>query len=367
MELADRRLPCGFSEFSGRELDRGVTVGAVDIVGLTRSLVDIDSTTGREGECGRWLADYLRGRGWSVEEQRVDDTRFNVIAMPSDLAPRTPHPAPSVVFSTHFDCVPSFFPSRVEGDRIFGRGSCDAKGILAAQVSAAEGLRRDGESRIGLVFVVGEERGSDGARAANRAGRGDGARFLINGEPTDNRLGLATRGILRLKLRATGRAAHSSFPELGESAIDKLIDALVELRGIALPSDPVLGQTHYTVGLISGGVAPNVVPAAAEAEVMFRTTSDAAEIRKAVTPLERRVTIEHVLEVPPVRLKTVPGFDAAVFPYTTDIPFLEAWGEPLLFGPGSIHLAHTADEWVSIAELKAAAAHYVTLAKALLA
>ena len=349
-----------------------MTTGPVDIVGLTRSLVDIDSTTGGEGACGRWLADYLRGRGWSVEEQRVDSTRFNVLAM--HPAPRTPHPAPrtlppapSVVFSTHFDCVPSFFPSRVEGDRLFGRGSCDAKGILAAQVSAAEQLRHDGESRVGLAFVVGEERGSDGARVANAAAAaGSGARFLINGEPTDNRLGLATRGILRLKLRASGRAAHSSFPELGDSAIDKLIDALIELRTIALPSDPLLGQTHYTVGLINGGVAPNVVSPSAEAEVMFRTTSDAAEVRKAVAPLERRVSVEHVLEVPPVRLKTVPGFEAAVFPYTTDIPFLPAWGEPLLFGPGSIHVAHTADEWVSITELNAAAGHYVTLVKALL-
>ena len=330
----------------------------VDIVALTRSLVDIDSTTGREGAAGRWLADYLRGRGWAVEEQRVDEARFNVIANVS-------HPA--VVFSTHFDCVPTFFPSRIDGDRLFGRGACDAKGILAAQVAAAERLQRDGESRVGLVFVVGEERGSDGAKTANEAVRGAGARFLINGEPTDNRLGLATRGILRLKLRASGRAAHSSFPELGESAIDKLIDALVELRSITMPADPMLGQTHYTVGLIDGGVAPNVVSPSAEAEVMFRTTSSASDVRAAVAPLEQRVAIEHVLEVPPVRLKTVPGFDAAVFPYTTDIPFLPAWGEPLLFGPGSIHVAHTADEWVSIAELTAASQHYVTLAKALLA
>ena len=345
-----------------------MTVEPVDIVGLTRSLVDIDSTTGREGECGRWLAGYLRDRGWAVEEQRVDDTRCNVIARPeAHAAPRTPRPEPSVIFSTHFDCVPTFFPSRADGDKLFGRGSCDAKGILAAQVSAAEQLRRDGESRVGLVFVVGEERGSDGARIANEAAPVGGRAFLINGEPTDNRLGLATRGILRLKLRASGRAAHSSFPELGESAIDKLIDALVELRAIPMPADPLLGRTYYTVGLINGGVAPNVVSPSAEAEVMFRTTSDAAEVRKAVAPLERRVTIEHVLEVPPVRLTIVPGFEAAVFPYTTDIPFLGGWGEPLLFGPGSIHVAHTAEVWVSIAELNAAAAHYVTLAQALLA
>jgi acetylornithine deacetylase len=345
------------------------TSDAVDIVGLTRALVDIDSTTGREGAAGRWLADYLRGRGWAVVEQRVDATRFNVIANPGVAGSRAAdgNVAPSVTFSTHFDCVPPFFPSRVEGDRLFGRGACDAKGILAAQVAAAERLRRDGDHRVGMLFVVGEERGSDGARAANETPLSQGSRFLIDGEPTDNRLGVATRGILRLKLRAGGRAAHSSFPELGESAIDKLIDALVQLRSIQLPDDPMLGRTHYTIGLVSGGVAPNVVSPSAEAEVMFRTVCDAAEVRRAVAPLERSLAIEHVLEVPPVRLRTVPGFDAEVFPYTTDIPFLAAWGEPLLFGPGSIHVAHTADEHVSIAELSAATDHYVSLARALLA
>jgi acetylornithine deacetylase len=334
-----------------------VTPDPVDIVALTRALVDIDSTTGREGEAGAWLASYLRGRGFTVVEQPVDAARFNVIA--------TPQGPPQLVFSTHFDCVPPFFASRVDGDRIHGRGSCDAKGILAAQVAAADRLMRDGETRVGLVFVVGEERGSDGARRANEAATG-GCRFLIDGEPTDNRLGLATRGILRLKLHASGRAAHSSFPELGESAIDKLIDALIELRSIELPGDPVLGRTHYTVGLIDGGVAPNVVPPSAEAEVMFRTVSDAGAVRRAVASLERRVTLEHVLEVPPVRLMTIPGFDAAVFPYTTDIPFLARWGDPLLFGPGSIHAAHTADECVAIAELTEAADHYARIARHLL-
>lgn len=333
------------------------SIDPVDIVALTRALVDIDSTTGREGDACRWLADYLRSRGFTVTEQPVDGARVNVIARASDVTP-------AVVLSTHLDCVPPFFPSRVEGDMLYGRGACDAKGILAAQVAAVDRLRRDGESRVGLVFVVGEERGSDGARAAN--GAANGSRFLVDGEPTDNRLGLATRGVLRLKLQAPGRAAHSSFPELGESAIDRLIDALIALRSIDLPADPVLGRTHYTIGLISGGVAPNVVSPSAEAEVMFRTVGDAADIRRAVAPLESRVAIEHILEVPPVRLTTVPGFETAVFPFTTDIPFLAAWGEPLLFGPGSIHAAHTAEESVSIGELLAAVGHYVTIARALL-
>ena len=345
-----------------------MTAAPVDIVALTRALVDIDSTTGGEGEAGAWLASYLRGRGFSVTEQPVDAARFNIIALPPPRSPlenAAQDAGPALVLSTHFDCVPPFFPSRIGGNRIFGRGSCDAKGILAAQVAAADRLMRDGPSRVGLVFVVGEERGSDGARRANEAATG-GCRFLIDGEPTDNRLGLATRGILRIKLCASGRAAHSSFPELGESAIDKLIDALIELRSIDLPGDRILGRTHYTIGLIGGGVAPNVVSPSAEAEVMFRTIGDAADVRHAVAPIERRVTIEHVLEVPPVRLTTIPGYDAAVFPYTTDIPFLNRWGNPLLFGPGSIHAAHTADESVAIAELTEAADHYVRIARYLL-
>jgi acetylornithine deacetylase len=231
-------------------------------------------------------------------------------------------------------------------------------------VAAADRLRHQGEMRVGLVFVVGEERGSDGAREANKLTTS--CRFLIDGEPTDNRLGVATRGVLRLRFSATGRAAHSSFPELGDSAIDKLIDALVDLRAIDLPSDEMLGRTHYTVGLISGGVAPNVVSPTAEAEVMFRTVSDADQIRQAVSSLTSRVAVDDVLEIPPVRMKTISGFDTAVFPFTTDIPMLPAWGEPLLFGPGSIHLAHTADESVAIAELTDAVDHYVRLARALL-
>ncbi len=329
----------------------------VDPVALARALVDLDSTTGREHEAGRYLAHYLAELGWRITEQPVAGDRANVIASTGA--------DPLVVFSTHFDCVPPFFPSRIEGDRLYGRGSCDAKGILAAQVAAADALVRSGEARVGLLFLVGEERGSDGAKAANRVAPRS-CRYLINGEPTDSRLGLATRGALRIRLRATGRAAHSSFPELGESAIDKLIDALVELRGIELPVDPVMGRTHYTVGLIGGGVAPNVVPAAAEAEVMFRTVSDTAPLLDAIAPLSARVDVEHVIEVPLVKLATVPGIETAVFPYTTDMPFLGAWGQPLLFGPGSIHVAHTADEFVSIAELTAAVDRYIEIAKTLL-
>src|SRR4051812_4354134 len=335
-----------------------VVQGRVDLVGLTRSLVDIDSTTGREGAAAFFLSNYLRELGFAVVEQQVDDTRFNV------LATAGPEP-PLVVYSTHFDCVPPFFPSRIEQGRIYGRGACDAKGILAAQVAAAEILRHRGETRVGLLFVVGEERGSEGAKRANVEARG--CRYLINGEPTDRRLGLATRGIQRVLLKSTGRAAHSSFPHLGESAIDKLLDVLIELRSVEWPADSLLGRTHYIVGLISGGVAPNVVSPMAQAELMFRTVSDAAFVRDLLAGYESRVSVEPILEVPPVKMVTVPGFDTAVFPYTTDIPFLRAWGQPLLFGPGSIHVAHTSDEFIDLGEQLAAVDDYVTLALELLA
>jgi acetylornithine deacetylase len=332
-------------------------VDLVDVVALTRALSDIDSTTGREEAAGRLLSALLRDRGYDVEEQPIGDGRFNVFATLGE--------APQVVFSTHYDCVPPFFPTRIENGVLFGRGVCDAKGILAAQVAATERLRQAGERRVGLLCVVGEERGSDGARIANERAPAS-VRFLINGEPTDNRLGLATRGMLRVRLVATGRAAHSSFPELGESAIDKLLDALMVVRGLPLPEDPELGRTHYTVGLIDGGVAPNVVSPHASAELMFRIVGDGAPIFEALRVVDGLVTVEPILEIPAVHLHRVGGFETAVFPYTTDVPVLTKWGRPLLIGPGSIHTAHTDHEHVSIDELRQAVDLYEALATRLL-
>jgi acetylornithine deacetylase len=336
-------------------------VDPVDPVALARQLIDIDSTTGREGAVARVLAAYLRGRGYSVLEQPVDGAagseRINVIAAVGE---------PRLVFSTHFDCVPPFFPSRLEDGLLYGRGACDAKGILAAQVAAAERLRAAGETRVGLVFVAGEERGSEGAMAANRiASR---SRFLINGEPTDNRLGAATRGVFRVRIATEGQAAHSGYPELGRSAIEALLDVLVSMRTAPWPADGLLGRTHYTIGLISGGVAPNVIPAHAEAEITFRTVGSHDEVRAVLAAvLADRARVTEVLEVPPVHLETRDGFGTAVFAYTTDIPFLNAWGTPLLLGPGSIHVAHTDNEHLRVSELLEAVELYRTLAATLLA
>jgi acetylornithine deacetylase len=311
-------------------------VDSLTQIRLTRELIDIDSTTGQEGEAGRFIAETLRGLGYLVEEQAVSDGRFNVIAAPAASRP-------AVVFSTHFDCVPPFFPSREEQGRLHGRGSCDAKGTLVAQVAAAERLRASGESRAGLLFVVGEERGSDGAKIANTAA--PGSQYLINGEPTDNRLAV----------------------ELGESAIDKLMDALIMMRDIDWPVDPVLGRTFYSVGLISGGIAPNVISPSAEAELMFRTVGDHRDLRALIEQrLGGLVEVHDGLVVPPVSMKTTSGFESAVFAFTTDIPFLDRWGTPLLIGPGSVALAHTADEYVAVADLHRAVDLYADLAQSLL-
>lgn len=331
-------------------------MAGLGLVELARTLIDIDSTTGREGAACAFLAEDLRSRGFRVSEQPVSEGRFNVLALLD--------PDPSVVLSTHIDCVPPFFPSRVADGILHGRGACDAKGALAAQVTAAERLREAGEEKLGLLFVVGEERGSDGALAANELA--PGARFLVNGEPTGSRLGLATRGVLRVKLVATGRAAHSSQPERGVSAIDRLLDALVELRRIPLPEDAALGRTFYSIGLISGGIAPNVISPSAEAELLFRTVGPGKDVLECLAPLAARVAVEHVLEVPPVRLRTLPGFELESFAFTTDIPLLPRWGEPLLFGPGSVLDAHTDNDHVRIDELTAAAEAYAAIAKTLL-
>lgn len=322
----------------------------MDLLQFARDLIDIDSTTGREAEAGTWLAVQLRRMGYTVTEQPLERGCANVLAT---LDP------PVVVLSTHFDTVPPFFPSRIEGGRLYGRGACDAKGILSAQVAAAERFALHGERRVGLLFVVGEERGSDGAALANT--RPVGSRFLINGEPTDSTVASGTRGVLRVRITAAGRAAHSAAPAAGESAIEKLITALVRLRQMPLPSNGEYGETFYNVGTIEGGVAPNVIPAAASAEVLFRTVGPPEEILASLADLEPLVGVKEVLRVPPVRLRTVAGLASAAFPFTTDVPLLDRWGEPLLFGPGSFLLAHTDEEHLDIDEMHAAADTYERL------
>lgn len=326
---------------------------------FTRQLMEIDSTTWQEGAAGRWLRDFLVATGFEVETQEVTADRINVLARLGD---------PLVTYSSHLDTVPPYIPFSEDPDKIHGRGACDAKGCIAAQVYAALRLKEEGYRGIGLLYVVGEEDGSDGARRANTIP--NRSRYLINGEPTESHQAIATKGALRVVIEATGRIAHSAYPELGESAIEKLLDALEILRRQDWPVDPELGPTTYNIGTISGGRKPNVVPDAATSEVMFRTVFDPEQLYKQVSELlGGMVEVKRGFSIPPVRTVVIPEMDhvpSSVVRFGTDIPCLSNWGRPILFGPGSIHHAHTRHEFINKSELLEAVDTYAGMGRVLL-
>ena len=331
----------------------------MDVVAFTRQLVDIESISGHEGRVGEFLHEQLCRMGYQSRKMPVEAERHNVWA----TWPGEEHPA--VVLSTHMDTVPPFIPSSEDMTRVYGRGACDAKGIIAVQVAAAERLRKDG-IHAGLLFLVGEERDSLGAKVANR--EPPGSRFLINGEPTDNRIATVSKGALRVELLAEGRMAHSAYPELGESAIDKLIEALARLRAMELPQDPEVGPCTLNIGIIEGGRAPNVIPDRAKAQLLYRLIGPAEELRGRITAaVEGLARADFVLEIPFKRLRTVEGLPSMVAAFTTDIPALSDWGQPVLIGPGSIHVAHTEGEYVEKRELAAAVEIYCGIARNLVA
>jgi acetylornithine deacetylase len=333
-----------------------------DVFQLTRQLVDIESVTNHEATVGECLLNALSPLGarfsGQVERCPVRADLFNVFAHWGD---------PIVTLSTHMDTVPPFFPSREDAEFIWGRGSADAKGIIASMIGAAEGLLESGVRNFGLLFVVGEERNSAGAYAAARSPRG--SRFLINGEPTENKLALATKGLIRWEIDASGKLAHSAYPELGESAIEKLLDVLQDIRTIRLPEDPLLGPSTMNIGVISGGRAPNVIPDAATAEIALRLVGDAEPIREAmIRAVGNRAEVREVLCIPAIRFDRLEGFETSVVAYTTDVPvFGTTWGKPYLLGPGNIHVAHTSEERVPKKELLAACRMYQEMVKKLLA
>ena len=329
-----------------------------DVVSLAAELLSIPSTTGSEGTAVDFVSRWLVGRGWNVTLQEVSRGRANIWASRS---------GGGVTFSTHLDTVPPYVPPRLEGSKLYGRGSSDAKGIAAAMLVAADRLVSAGEKRVELLFVVGEEKGSDGARAANNLGTK--SRFLINGEPSESKLASGAKGSLRATIRTRGREAHSAYPHLGRSAIEPMLELLPTLRKLPLPSDPVLGETTVNIGTIKGGTEANVIPAHAEAEIMFRLVSDVEPIKKMITDWAKKggADVEFGSHIPAQRFATVPGFDTEPVAYTSDIPLLSNWGEPFLFGPGSIHVAHTPDEFIDVDELRASVDAYERLAKTLLA
>ncbi len=330
----------------------------MDAVTFTRQLVDIESITGNEAAVGNYLYGELCRLGYQARKMPVEGNRFNVYATSEDDL------KPAVVFSTHMDTVPPFIPSSEDAGRIYGRGSCDAKGIIAAQVAAAERLRPLG-MHVGLLFVVGEERDSLGAKVANDQAP-ESCKFLVNGEPTENRIALASKGTLRAEVTAKGRMAHSAYPELGESAIDKLIPALSRLRAMKLPANPEVGPCTLNIGLIEGGRAPNVIPDYAHADLLYRLVGPSDDLRKQVLAnAGDEVEVTFPLELPFLKLRTVEGLPTMIAAFTTDIPKLTKWGEPLLIGPGSIHVAHTTGEYIEKQQLHEAIDLYCKIAKQL--
>jgi acetylornithine deacetylase len=329
----------------------------MDLFALTRKLIDIESTTGMEAAVGQALSTELCRLGYNVEQIPVEANRFDIWAT-------TPgHPKPEVAFSTHMDTVPPFIAASETEDRIYGRGSCDAKGIIVAQIAAAEKLKAKGV-HVGLLFLVGEERDSQGAQTANQQPRG--VRFLINGEPTENRLAVASKGTLRVELIARGKMAHSAYPHLGESAVEKLLDALHEVRKLPLPTNSKAGPCTLNIGQIEGGRAPNVIPDHAIAQLLFRLVGPAEELRQQITQAAGDKAEAHFkLEIPYMELGTVPGIETMVAAFTTDIPALTHWGKPLLIGPGSIHVAHTDGEYIEKKQLLEAVDLYAKIAREL--
>jgi acetylornithine deacetylase len=335
----------------------------MDAIRLTRQLVDIESISGNEAAVGNYLDGELTRIGYQTRRIPVEGDRFDIYATSLE------QPNPEVVFSTHLDTVPPFILSSEDAARIYGRGSCDAKGIIAAQITAAERLRQQG-IYVGLLFVAGEERDSLGAKVANEYAAiqpGHRCRYLVNGEPTENHIALASKGTLRVEVTASGRMAHSAYPELGESAIDKLIASLTRLRAMPLPTDPEIGPCTLNIGLIEGGRAPNVIPDYAHADLLYRLIGPAQGLRREIVEAAgNQVKIEFPLELPFLRLSTVDGLPTMIAAFTTDIPQLTNWGAPLLIGPGSIHVAHTDREFIEKQQLAEAIDLYCTIAKRLI-
>ncbi len=328
-----------------------------DVLALAAELVAIPSVTKDEANVVEFVARWLVGRGWNVQVQEVTPGRGNVWAS---------RKGGGVTLSTHLDTVPPFVAPRADGNRLYGRGACDAKGIAAAMMVAAERLAAAGEERVDLLFVVGEERGSDGARMANQLPAT--SRFLINGEPTESALATGTKGALRVTLRTKGREAHSAYAEIGESAITPMMRLLLEIDRLELPTDPLLGNSTVNVGTIHGGSEANIVPGFCTAELMVRVVGDPAPVKASIERwVAGRAEVSYPSYTPAQRLRTVHGLPTRAFAYTTDAPLLTNWGEPMLFGPGSITVAHTPDEYIDTDELRAAVDTYERLVRTLLA
>ncbi len=332
----------------------------LELFAYIRKLIDIPSISGEEGAVARFLGDDLTAKGFTVTLQQVAPERLNVYAVNEGVSTR-------MVFCTHIDTVPPFYQSSEDDEYIYGRGSCDAKGIAATMVLATMALREAGIRDVGLLFVVGEEVDSAGAIVANDLE--SDARYVVVGEPTENRMATGHKGGFKFKLTARGKAAHSAYPHLGESAIAFLLDALAEIRNQDWGTNDMLGDATINVGTIHGGLAANVFAPEAESDVFIRVVGKVADVQAKIDRiLERhpKLSYEIINQSDAVFCETVPGFDTAPVSFGTDIPALHAFGKPLLLGPGSIHDAHTSNEKLGKRDAVEAVAYYQRLAKQLL-
>lgn len=332
-----------------------------EISQLLTSLISIPSVSGNEKKCLDALEDVLAKKGWKPQRIPVVNDRYNLLAT---------FGVPRVIFTTHIDVVPApehLFSPQVSEGKIFGRGACDAKGVIVAMMAACHELLNERYENFGLLFVVGEEDDGIGAKTAAQALRDKGIQFLINGEPTEGKLIRAHKGMVDAEIYCSGVACHSGYPHLGEDANMKLVGLINKMIGHNFGEDPILGKTTINVAKIRGGVATNVVSPSSELLVSFRTITSSDKVIAELTGLvgdAAKLQIHYRSE--PARLMTVEGFDTEIAAFCTDIPNFEALNaKALLYGPGSIHVAHTDKEYVSIDDLNKAVDDYKTLFKAL--
>ena len=380
------------------------------LLSFHRDIIRIESISNNEHEIGVFVADFLESKNFTVVKQEVppmkrkqDDEngppkpRYNIFAYPDSLTEK-----PSILLTSHIDTVPPFIPYAVHSPDpstqntdsivIAGRGSVDAKASVAAQIFATlETLAENPDAKLGLLFVVGEETGGDGMKVFSDSEINTNSAYhtVIFGEPTELALVSGHKGMLSFEVLSHGKAAHSGYPWLGRSAVSGIIPALAAVDKLGdipvsqggLPSSPKYGHTTLNIGTVQAGVATNVVPAEARADVAVRlaagTPDEAREIirlavEKATADVDADVVVDfstHRESYPPQDLDTdVPGFDVIPVNYGTDVPNLKLRDDVkrYLYGPGTIFVAHGDNEALTVRDMKDAVEGYKKLIDAAL-
>lgn len=325
-----------------------------DALYLAKELISIPSVSGNEFEALEYLSTVFTSFGWHYEIHEISEKRFNIFVQFEN---------PDVCFTTHIDVVPAKenqFNPEIKNGRLYGRGACDAKGILASMICAVKNLELNGKSNMALLVVIGEETDGIGAKTASKQLTGKGIRHIVNGEPTEGKLVAAHKGGLGFRITTRGISCHSGYPEYGIDANNTLVDIAYQIQNTCFGEDPVLGSATVNLGLIKAGSARNVLSDHGQIDGMIRTVTDSESvITKLQDIISDRAEIEILNNAPKVHLKTLPGFEISTVSYATDIPhFLSLGTDCLLYGPGSIKQAHTDDEWIDIIELEDSVTEY---------